>query len=640
MLDTIGLKQKINNILNTKAFVVIMGILIYLKTFFFYSNTIAIHNEVGFTTYGGKLAFVAVIVCFLCLLPNRTRIVVSIIVNLFLSILLLSNELYYSYSMNYLSVTQFSNIQYSEEIRKALPSLINANQILYFVDFFILAALFIFRIFTLKKIKFERIKKNILSNISIVAIALIIFYSVCVTYIERGLLRPWNKDFQVREATIFGYHIADIISAINIYRNVKYHSYEDMMVSYNELRQIYDERFNETLFPGLAGISANQNMIILHLESLQQMVINQEIDGQEITPNLNKFLNENIMFSNMNVQSYATTADAEFSLMTSVFPLENGVVFSRFYRNDYDNIFKMYNNAGFHTSYMHGNWPYFWNRGNVLGRMPIDELVLRGEFPDHSETINGDLSDEIVFRQAVQKLSTYQQPFFSKILSASSHNPFLLRGLEDRSKVTLDVGRFRDTHFGNYLEAINYLDFAFGVFLDELRAAGLYEDTTIFIVGDHAGVGMYEEGMMEFMRYINPDIHDIDFRMNFKNVVAGIRIPNSGLHGVVIDKPVSKVDIKPTLAYLSDLDPGFSLGTSMFLNKNFIILNNERIVADRFYFDEVWFDIETGEPLDMNSLDEATREELSEMKRIMKKIIDISVSVNVHNLLDPENRQK
>ena len=126
---------------------------------------------------------------------------------------------------------------------------------------------------------------------------------------------------------------------------------------------------------------------------------------------------------------------------------------------------------------MHGNYAYFWNRGNVYSRMNLDHLELKDQFEDVSENINEYLSDELLYRQAVEKLSQYDQPFFTYIVAASSHTPFTLEGLQDRSKINIDVGKYKYSFLGNYLEAVNYADYAFGVFIDELKEAGLYDDT-------------------------------------------------------------------------------------------------------------------------------------------------------------------
>ena len=167
--------------------------------------------------------------------------------------------------------------------------------------------------------------------------------------------------------------------------------------------------------------------------------------------------------------------------------------FAKYYTNKYDTIFDNFNDAGYDTSFMHGNYAYFWNRGNVYSRLGLDHLELKEQFADVSENVSEYLSDELLYRQAVQKLSTYEKPFFTYIVAASSHTPFTLEGLQDRSKINIDVGKYKYSFFGNYLEAVNYADYAFGVFIDELKQAGLYDDTAILVFGDHNGLSMYDE---------------------------------------------------------------------------------------------------------------------------------------------------
>ena len=132
----------------------------------------------------------------------------------------------------------------------------------------------------------------------------------------------------------------------------------------------------------LQGIVRGKNVIILQLESIQNFVINKEINGKEITPNLNKFINENIEISNMFMQSYSSTADSEFSATTSLYPMENGMSYSRYYTNKYDNIFTMFENEGYTTSYMHGNYGFFWNRGNVYKSYGVENIELKDSFAD------------------------------------------------------------------------------------------------------------------------------------------------------------------------------------------------------------------------------------------------------------------
>ena len=629
-------KSIINKFFNSIGFIILLGILLFLKTMFFYSNTIAISETLEIETIIGTLFFLIIIVCAICILPNRARIITGIIVSMLISIILFGDNIYYTYSNSVLSVAQITNLQYGEEIMASLPMVLEFKQILYFLDIVIILILLASKILKIDK-KSKKTKKQLIAKIITGSVGIIVFCILSISYVEKGKTKSYNKDMQIREATIYGYHIYDIENAINIKQSAKYRNYEGMVEDYNKLKGYYEQEYDNINVQiqdegvNLEGILANKNVIVLQLESIQEFVINKEINGVQITPNLNKFLNDNIEFTNMNMQSYSTTADSEHSTINSIYPMENGMSFSKYYTNNYDDLFKIFHNAGYNTSYMHGNYPYFWNRGNVYGRLQVDELSLKEQFDDLSENINGDLSDELLYRQAVQKLKTYEEPFISFIVSASSHTPYILEGLQDRSKVSIDVGKYKDTYFGNYLEAVNYADYAFGIFIDELQKEGLYEDTAILAFGDHNGLNMYNEELVDFLSMLDEDLTDVDLKLNYTKVACGFKIP--GIEGIKIDKPVSKLDIKPTLAYLCNIEDGFSLGTNMFGSKDFVCLNNERIIAENYYYDEQWYDNATGNQIDIENLNEIEKQRLNEYYNDMKTELDISLSISVNNLL-------
>ncbi len=623
------IKEILNKAINSIWFPVFIGIIIFLKAILFYNNTININDKLELETIIGTMSFSIVLVCFLCVLPNRGRVISAICIDIFFSILLFSDNIYYIYSNSVLSVAQITNLQYGEEIMSTLPMVIQAKQILYFVDIIIFMLLIIFKIVKIYK-KEKKTRKQLILKYIVGIIGVIMFCVVSVQYIQKGKEKSYNKDLQIREATIFGYHIFDIKNALNIKNQTKYKNYKDMFYDYENLKKQYETEYSNTE-NNLKGILQDKNVIILQLESIQEFVINKEINGKQITPNLNKFLSENIKFTNMHMQSYSTTADSEHSTITSLYPMENGMSFSKYYINTYDDLFKIFKNSNYYTSYMHGNYPYFWNRGNVYGRLKLDDLSLKEQFSDLSENINGDLSDELLYKQAVQKIKQFKTPYISYIVTASSHTPYTLEGLQDRSKITIDVGKYKDTYFGDYLEAVNYADYAFGVFIDELKKEGLYDDTAILVFGDHNGINMYNEEMIDFLNYIDKDLTDVDLKLNYTRVACGMKIP--GIKNIKIDKPVNKLDIKPTLAYLCNVQDGISLGTNMFGRKDFVSLNNERIIANDYYYDEEWYNRKTGEQINMETIDQNTKQMLNKYYENMKTELDISNSISINNLL-------
>ena len=144
-------KEAINQIINSVVFVILIGILLLLKTFLFYNSTIATNEALELNTIVGTISFLVVLGCFIIILPNRARIVTMTIINIVISVLLFGDHVYYIYSNSVLSVAQISNLQYGGEIMKTLPMVIQAKQILYFLDILILIGLFLGKVVKLEK---------------------------------------------------------------------------------------------------------------------------------------------------------------------------------------------------------------------------------------------------------------------------------------------------------------------------------------------------------------------------------------------------------------------------------------------------------------------------------------------------------
>ena len=490
------IKEVLNLVLNSRIFVALLGIMIFVKTIYFYKSTIMVFEQMETQTLIGTIAFIITILCLLMCLPNKIRIKLSLIISVLISLLLWADNIYYIYSSSVISIEQLTNLQYTEQIIGTIPSLIRISQIVYFIDFIIIGILYLAKVLKIEKEKRYNDKQKLI-NLVIALVGVIIFCLIGNDYIEKGTQNLWNKDEQIAKSTIYGYHISDLINSLNYSKRAVYSDYSEMMIDYNILKEEYEQNYGEIQYD-FENILENKNILIIQLESVQEFVAHKTINGKEITPNLNKFLDENIEFSNMHMQSYSSTADSEYTLVTSTYPMENGMSYSKYFLNAYDNIFEMFSNKNYYTSYMHGNVGTFWNRENVYSRMNLNELVFIDKFENQSEMISGYLADELLYRQVVQKLKKQETPFISFVVSASSHTAFDMPGIQNKyEKVNIDVGKYKDTFFGDYLQAVNYADYAFGILIDDLKKEGLYEDTAILVFGDHNGLTMYNEELMD-----------------------------------------------------------------------------------------------------------------------------------------------
>jgi len=622
----------INTIFNTRLYIILIGIILILKATLFHKNTVFINEKVWTYTIRQTILFVIIIVfpMLLCR-KSKTRFILGLIINTVISIIFFADNLYYIYATNLISVGQAGNIVYINEILQEIPYLLDIKQILYFIDIIVILLLCIFKVIELNKKTKIRILPIIITGIIIICSCTI--HKLLPESLEYIAQYMCDKTYSVKLGTIFGFHVVDAYNYIGNKDNTKYQDYENMIFAYNKLQEEKKKEIIENT--QYEGIAKGKNVIVIQLESIQQFVVNKEINGKEITPNLNKFLAENIEFTNMHSSSYTTTADSEHSFISSLYPTENGEAFSRYYANTYDDIFQNYKNAGYKNVYVHGNNSYFWNREGVLSRLQIDQKIFLKDFKDTSEKITNFLSDELVYTQMIEKIEQYEKennPYFIDIIAASSHTPFKLEGIKDREeKVTIDVGKYKDTAFGNYLESMNYMDYAFGIFIEKLKEIEVYDDTVILIYGDHYGVKMYDEEFIEFLGENKENYNNIRMQYEFSNVVCGIHIP--GANCGKVDYPVSKIDIKQTLVNLSGIQEEFSLGIDMFDSRPYIVLNNGRIVTDKYLYNGVWNEIETGKELDLENISEEEKNVLERYVNQMKEELEISNSIVFNNLL-------
>lgn len=621
------LKKCINKIVNSELIIIFTGILLFAKMALFYKETIYQADVIEIDIIAKTFIFSMFIVTFLFIFKNKLRFALSFIVNIFFSILMFADNLYYNYSTSLISVSQISNLQYSEQIATAIKDLLSISQILYFIDILIFIILLI-----TKFIKFEKIKeRNWKPALIYTTIMVAIFTSTIQSYVVEAQTCKYNKKMQLEKGTLYTFHYLDVQSNMNLRKTAKYTNKQDVLNAYDNLKSEYNSKYENDVY-NLFGIAKGKNVILLQLESFQNYILNKTINGKEITPNLNRFIDENIEISNMMSQSYSTTADSEHSVISSLYPLENGMAFAQYSNTKYDDIFGMYKNSDYYNIYMHGNDGAFWNRRNVYKLLQVDELDFIESFDENSELINEWLSDETLYKQAVQKLSNAQTPFFANIVSASSHNAFDLPGLENKyDKVSIDVGKYKNTYFGDYLEAINYADYAFGIFIDELKASGLYDDTVIFVFGDHYGVQMYNEEMLEFIKENDHEYNNVETEINYVNVACGVKIP--GVDKMKITKTVSKLDIKPTLSYICGLEDGISLGTNIFGNKDFVCLYNGIIITDEYYYNGDWYNRANGEKINIDNIDDNEKEKLDYYINSMDQELTISNSIVLNNLL-------
>ncbi|ODA42449.1 LTA synthase family protein [Desulfosporosinus sp. BG] len=297
------------------------------------------------------------------------------------------------------------------------------------------------------------------------------------------------------------------------------------------------------------GIAKDKNIIVIQVESLQQFVIEKKVNGQEITPNLNRLLKQGLYFNNYYGETWnGGTSDAEFLSNTSLYPVSKGSAYIDYPMNHYVTIANTLSKEGYSTIAIEANKPGFWDM-DLMSRAEGFQQVVDDDNFVHDLDMGMGLADGSMFAQGANYLENSQQPFYSFLVTLSSHYPFEIPA----QYKTINVGSYQNTVFGHYLEAVNYTDQAIGDFLNRLQSDGLLNNSMVVIYGDHpAPFNRNDPQLSEFLGFGGKEIDEFPW-LAMQKVPLFIYVPGSTLNGV--QNIVSgQIDLFPTLLGLLGKD--------------------------------------------------------------------------------------
>jgi phosphoglycerol transferase MdoB-like AlkP superfamily enzyme len=297
----------------------------------------------------------------------------------------------------------------------------------------------------------------------------------------------------------------------------------------------------------LFGVARGKNLIVISAESTQAFVIGLEVHGQPVTPRLTALARESLYLANNYEPTHlGSTADAEFAVMQSLYPLPVGVVASRYARNHYRGLPALLAERGYVTFSAVGAMPHFWNMNQLHPRYGFQQSYYEDSF-QIDERIIAWISDREFWRQMQPILQREREPYMAFMLSSSSHHPYTV----PEQYKTLRLGELEGTMVGDYLHAVHYADRELGAFVDWLRETGILDRSLLVIYGDHQGfLGGQPElpallGFTEWNEYHH-------FRV-VKRTPVLIRLPGGEAVGEYTGTS-SHLDIAPTVLSLLGVD--------------------------------------------------------------------------------------
>ena len=273
---------------------------------------------------------------------------------------------------------------------------------------------------------------------------------------------------------------------------------------------------------------------MIQVESLGGFVVNQKIDGKEITPTLNSLAKTSQFFPNERfLIGEGHTSDTDFVTNSSYFPLSDAAAFVRFGHDNFTSLPKTLIANGYSAYTYHGFNRNFWNRSVALKSLGYQKFYAADNFPKGFD-INMGLNDGTFLSTTADYIKSQPKPSFSYAITLSSHVPFSVN--EQTSKLGVDISKYPD-QVGGYLDDINYTDSMLGNFFTKLKSVGLYDDSLILVYGDHTPVlPAFSAGTINY----DPET------VSEKEVPLLIKLPNETTSKTYVNQG-SHIDIMPTI---------------------------------------------------------------------------------------------
>ena len=416
--------------------------------------------------------------------------------------------------------------------------LLSLKDFLVFLDVVIIVLLIAFKVF---KIDVRRLKLKVSLLIEGLAVVLIGTNLTMAQKDRSGLLtRTFDNNYIVKYLGL---------NAFAVYDGVKTAQNNAIMAKANhsDLKtvQSYIKKNYIAPNPEYYGVAKNKNVLVIHLESFQQFLIDYKWHGKEVTPNLNKLYhaNDTISFDNFfNQVGQGKTSDAEMMLENSIFGLQSGSAMSSYGTS---NTFEsapaiLGQKAGYTSAVMHGGAGSFWNRDNAYKSFGYNYFMPLSYYQNKKGYYLGyGIKDKLFFDQSIKYMEHLPQPFYLKMITVTNHYPYDL----DKKNQSIDKTDTGDKTVDGYVQTAHYLDQAIGELMSYLKKSGLEKNTLIMLYGDHYGIsGNHHKASAQLL---DKDSFNNFDNLQFQRVPLMFHMP--GLKGGINHTYGGEIDVRPTL---------------------------------------------------------------------------------------------
>lgn len=579
-------------------------------------------------------------------LPPKGRLVSLTLLNMLWTGILYADLVYYRYFDDFITVPVLLQAGQVSSLGDSIRSLTDPGDLFFFIDWLVMIPFTVLMLLRKKKsgeargglsfageLRQARRRRLVLRLIS-GSLALVLGLGMTLLPIKRAS-DTWAVGlFEGNWWNITLYNVTGLIGfhGYDLYRYGRDHVINQPKLAGTEIERIREwfeaRRSTQPNAGGLFGKYKYSNVIMVQTEALMNFVIGQSVNGQEITPNINKLMKESLYFSNFYHQTgQGRTSDADFVTHSSLLPLPTGSVFTRYADRDFDTLPEILKDQGYSANVFHSYDASFWNRTTMYREMKYDHFYSKKDFV-MNDVLGWSLSDKALFDQSLDYMKNIKQPFYSFLITLSSHHPYHLPEAERK----LDIGGLEGTMLGDYLQSVHYVDAAFGELVEQMKEQGLWDSTILLIYGDHDNSIKEKE---DYEQLLGRELSPLDMEQIMNQVPLLIHLPDGGSAGVY-PEPSGMMNVAPSILHLLGIaaDP-YWIGGHLFGDEERLIPLRSGAFSDGkvFYLPSEAAGLQGGTCYDLTSRQPTDIEACSQGYEETQEMLQMSDQVIMYDLL-------
>jgi phosphoglycerol transferase MdoB-like AlkP superfamily enzyme len=217
-------------------------------------------------------------------------------------------------------------------------------------------------------------------------------------------------------------------------------------------------------------------ILFILLESFTANLIETKYNDEDVTPQLNKWLQEGLYFDN----AYASGDRTEIgmSAIFSSFPAQpkSAIVHYPQKTQSLPSLIRILKDHGYTSCFYYGGDASFAAMNTYFWNMSVDQIIDKHAYPSETYNAKWGVHDHILFEKVYEDITKDTSQFLKICLSLSSHPPY---EIPEPSKWP---GTDEEILF---LNSAYYTDKHLGIFIEKLKHLPVWNELLIVLMADH-----------------------------------------------------------------------------------------------------------------------------------------------------------